>query len=981
MTQIPDADINYDSISTYVRTALSGILREGSVSEDGNVYSFYFNLDNVFTGTLGSLIESFMPSLGEAATNLIYGLFDAQDWDGFVANLPSITGTMQILFDGNTFEGISLSNFNYESQKESGVFMCTASPVVIKNGSVDVAGLIPADKDSYTATKMLNFDVNGTIDIMSETTTIGKLRWTLKTNLDPVLIALVKGNLSDEALAAKNNMLHFSLYFDDSDSVTNQAFLAARKNYAQNNIIDIVYDPANTGTGMLYISANLDNILSKKVFDAVCSMASMASSLVEQNVNKTVLIPLDINALLGKAQDLNAEPSEPGEPGEGGGQPAVDIGAIMDKLAGAVNMIGNIVSVENQALNLNYNEIVALLEDELGSGAVLGSLSLADIVGSILGIEQEGNTVAPTNVRFTIDSLAYGTNNNDGYNALVSGLQKNSYGKEAVEDKAYNENFAAPALKTKVITSNVEGKNFIDLYAGVKTASQPNNSAQVYKVSDGGALAMLSLDELKAISGYGIHYTYTDIYGKEHINDGKEGSEYCARITGISGLDVNSKEPQLVTIYTTPMDAGNIITSLNSLLGLINLADLKFAAGQVQAYVQINAEVESTTAKGGSGFISSVENGETVNYVNDTKAIVTYGAAFGSIFKQMNVTMNYVGGKSKTVTVEFAESDISFADESKIKVVERSGLGNKYPEYQVSAAGKNSVTISTTLGDFTWNYEAISEDQLKLVIDNGDMKIGENMREKITAHYEITTESGEIVTIPCASDEINFVNASDHKSNVARQAGEIQVYGYHKGTMYKPTATINVAKAESVDVQIPATIKYNTEAVYDVIKQIATVDGQQKEVPVDYSSKIEVVDSEGAALGSDVYKNSKFLKGGTYTVKFTNCNGDVVSKDITVEMPARYEFKVVEGLKGGTSLTSMATLNGVFADETTVKITYAVSDLSFYTDADCTQAADIINGTKFKDDANGTFYVKVHYEIDSENVIDLVKEFTIKAKA
>ena len=91
---------------------------------------------------------------------------------------------------------------------------------------------------------LLNLNAESKIDVNTAEDTITGLSWNAKIDLDPVALIQAGGNLSDEALSG--SMIHISLYIDPADNEVNKTFIETRNACEQTNILDLVYDPANT---------------------------------------------------------------------------------------------------------------------------------------------------------------------------------------------------------------------------------------------------------------------------------------------------------------------------------------------------------------------------------------------------------------------------------------------------------------------------------------------------------------------------------------------------------------------------------------------------------------------------------------------------------------------------------------------------------------------------------------------------------------
>lgn len=977
---IEAGDVNV-TMGTYLSMVLTALGDNCTVSEDGNTYTMDFNLKNTLNSTLGDIIGGVLNGLDQDLVNTIYSLFGASDWSSFVAKLPDISGKMEIKFADGKLTAVALKDVSYTNGDSKGTIQANVSPFSISNTKVEVQA--PADKDSYVATKMLNLAANGKIDVKTAEGVITRLSWDVKMNLDLIAIIESGGNLSDEAL--KDNFLHLSLYIDPADQEINTDFLASRNAYEQTNILDVVYDPTNTGTGYLYVAANLDNIISKSVASAI---SGMSVGLSDSIIHKSVLLPIDLAAVLGLNTTGGGEGSGSGE-GEGSGSGESSGSSI--NIAEILNTVLDIAGFKDNAITIDYNNLMSMLEAELGTAPVIGSLTLRDIVTSILG----GDDKTITELAFTASNFEYAPAGNENYNALNAGLINNSYGVEEPEKKVYNENMGTPVLEAHVSTSKVmieeEEYNFIDLFPGTKQATgEPN---YIYDADAADSTKYISAEELLGAANYNVQYTYTDIYGDEQ--SAGEGIAYQTRIVNIQGFDPESTEPQLVTFNLVPMDGNGVLTQLNNLLAAIGL-DLKFAANQVQGYVQVNAKLESTTAQseGGGGMNKDHANttDDEVIYLPDGATLLTYGSMAGTLHKNLILTIKYEGiEEAKMSKTTFEEGDYSFADESKIEKTMDKPLfgGDEYPVYTAKGIGKNSLTITTGMGTFVWNYEIIGEDQVTTFVpENTTLKIGDNVK-LVTGKFVATTESGEQIDVA-----IKSVSASSNSFQLSKAvvAGAAQVtvtdeFGY------KHTVDVTITPADSVEVKLPTQVS-DQDKLTDVIKHIATVGENKIELTVrtaDYT-----VWKDGEDVTKTAIKSNKFTAAGTYTIKFTDCNGKVYEQEVTVVFPTKFEIELGTSatVTVGTTLGNwdnnikiVASYEESLALEA-VKTSVSYSDIKgFFTDKTCETKAEITysktgvftSSTKFQG-TPGTYYVKIVKTVAGESR-EFVVAFELQAAA
>lgn len=636
--------IDGEKLSEHIKQAAATVLASGEVSADGDVYTFDFHMDNLFTSTVAAVAEAFMPGVGEQAGRLLYGMLKDRIWSGFSANLPGISGTLEIKFDGNDFAGISLGNLDYADQSEEGVFFGNVESASMGNSvTVDSEGLLPSDTSAYSASKLLNVSAQGTLGIVQSGSEKGRLGWSLYANMDLAQFIISGGDFSDPAL--QDNMFHISLWYDpegqNSSAWANSGDRADALSSAV-NIVDIVFDPKNTGTSMVYVSFAPLALMNDSVIDMINKVSNNHYEAIASSFEGYSMLQLDINAVVSSMAFDQGETSE-----------------AFNALGGAIGFASrllSIVTISGGTGVMNIGDLADVLDGDFGDDPFEMGFSLGDITKALFSAGGEPSD----SLQFSLTEYELFGSAATEHNAVSGGLVYNFDGTK----KEYLDHYQSNGVDdTPVMTPHIQGTTdengrfFISLY----TQSLPNGvEYTVYDRSVAeGNLNKFSANEAEAISEFAIGYTYTDIYGNLNENI------YTARIVRIEGYDPSVTGPQQVTIYTEAVEGYNILTGFDNMLRAYTEHSISFEGYRITAWIDVNAEIQSLSgaaAYSDSYVTANSANTDEVFTIEAGSRVLVSSQFYAS--KAYEVVITYADGSSKTVGIDARADEFTFSEPS-----------------------------------------------------------------------------------------------------------------------------------------------------------------------------------------------------------------------------------------------------------------------------------------------------------------------------
>ena len=680
--------IDGEKLSEHIKQAAATVLASGEVSADGDVYTFDFHMDNLFTSTVAAVAEAFMPGVGEQAGRLLYGMLKDRIWSGFSANLPGISGTLEIKFDGNDFAGISLGNLDYADQSEEGVFFGNVESASMGNSvTVDSEGLLPSDTSAYSASKLLNVSAQGTLGIVQSGSEKGRLGWSLYANMDLAQFIISGGDFSDPAL--QDNMFHISLWYDpegqNSSAWANSGDRADALSSAV-NIVDIVFDPKNTGTSMVYVSFAPLALMNDSVIDMINKVSNDHYEAIASSFEGYSMLQLDINAVVSSMAFDQGETSE-----------------AFNALGGAIGFASrllSIVTISGGTGVMNIGDLADVLDGDFGDDPFEMGFSLGDITKALFSAGGEPSD----SLQFSLTEYELFGSAATEHNAVSGGLVYNFDGTK----KEYLDHYQSNGVDdTPVMTPHIQGTTdengrfFISLY----TQSLPNGvEYTVYDRSVAeGNLNKFSANEAEAISEFAIGYTYTDIYGNLNENI------YTARIVRIEGYDPSVTGPQQVTIYTEPVEGYNILTGFDNMLRAYTEHSISFEGYRITAWIDVNAEIQSLSgaaAYSDSYVTANSANTDEVFTIEAGSRVLVSSQFYAS--KAYEVVITYADGSSKTVGIDARADEFTFSDPSLVSYEKKYVTLGYNMIWTANSAGSTDLILSTPLGELVWHIQITS---------------------------------------------------------------------------------------------------------------------------------------------------------------------------------------------------------------------------------------------------------------------------------
>ncbi len=680
--------IDTAKLSEHIKQAAATVLASGEVSADGDVFTFNFHMDNLFTSTVAAVAEAFMPGVGEQMGRLLYGMLKEDIWSGSSVNLPGISGILDIKFNGNKFAGIELRNLEYADQEEAGVFLPNVkSSAMGNNVTVNTSGLLPADTSGYSSSKLLNVSASGSVDIMQGEAERGELGWSLDVNMDLAQFIISGGDFSDPAL--QDNMFHLSLWYNPAAQVSSAWASSGDRAEAlasAANIADIVFDPKNTGTSMVYVSFAPLTLMNDNVISLINGISNNQYTTLRGIFRDYSMIQLDINAVVSSMAFRQGETSE-----------------AFDALGGAIGFLSRLMAIVDISGGMgvsNISDLANVLDGDFGDDPFLMGFSLGDFITAMFSV----NAAPADTLRLNVGEYElFGTSTTE-HNAVQSGLVNNFDGSA----KTYLDHYASNKIDdTPVMTPHIrqyegeDGRAYISLY----TQSLPNGVQYTVYDKGGAAYSDLSAGEMAAIDEFAIGYTYTDIYGNANENI------YTARIIRVEGYDPNVTGPQYVTFYTEPIEGYNILTNFDNLLRATSEHKISFEGYRVSGWIDVNAQIQSVRGKAAYGANANVTDefsgGENVTQIAVGREVGSSSQYYASQLYEVEIT--YTDGSVKTVGIDAEMDEFAFSNPSIVEYeyqTRYSILGGGFTKRWVAkAVGETDMTLSTPLGDLVWRVQ------------------------------------------------------------------------------------------------------------------------------------------------------------------------------------------------------------------------------------------------------------------------------------
>lgn len=948
-------------------------------------FSELTNLDaiEVMGSDLKSFVEDTMPLMflilcqdpNEADTNA--NLMVAKDGDTYkvtidLSNISSLGGMLGVGdLDLSFLEGIKV-NLDVKVESEAIKKIDVSVAVGETNYAVSVTskstgGLFGAVKDDLDAqvpealkaieeSSVIQTDFAGKINMVvageAGNTVLKTLDWKLVAKLD--LFDLVDKNFMFSKISPEN-FFHFQLSHTCNDACANycaknvaaaqSAVLGSR--YQKTSIIDIAWSPSTMDTNNLFVDVSLWDLLTNDGLDAVVSaIANMKitslSGLGTMMISSQLTLNVDLDAVV--MQDGTIARVTEGEEGGEGGEEGGEGGLSLD-IMGILGNLGGLANFDGGALNLSVSGIKSLVTAIAGDGALIGTMTGADLVDTLL--DTQNGVIA---LSLTCDKNDFGHNAKVAeYNTYESAVQYNMNGdkKQKVLDSGVTAYGALPGLGGKKIQGSPA------LYT--ESVAMKEGILDIY-AKDAKGNYVLVADKDTALNNYDLETLYgglKNLYFKyTYVDFNKEEQTAYGSIYGFQGLDLNKTATQNVTLLASVMTAESfnytLQTNIAPLLALfggsVDLPNIEtllpFAADSFECKIRFTANHEAATAE----FIKDdvVTEWKKVYQINET------------VRTNAHAEFN-VGAKRYSYPVK-VENDIK-----------KDAFGMMIPgTYTVTytldakynakfANGTNVITETVVVEDFV-SAKIVPNDELLLVTDNNgnmsDVVIGTlvyTLNDGTEARVELTwskyydkidISGGEVLTKTRTA--LTFKDGGEYTFALRYDNSIILSWNYTVGSIQNVEMSLNpdlkLVVGENI---LEKTVLFSLKVEYSNVtkvreytiadyKEFAIVDGMM-------GSKVTVTD-----------ESITFASAGEYFMISIKYAGESYSKIFTVgdldkvEATANADLKLIASsndLSGTLVTVVMSYTNGV-----TQKIDYLLKDVTI-TDAAGKTEGITIEGT------------------------------------
>lgn len=948
-------------------------------------FSELTNLDaiEVMGSDLKSFVEDTMPLMflilcqdpNEADTNA--NLMVAKDGDTYkvtidLSNISSLGGMLGVGdLDLSFLEGIKV-NLDVKVESEAIKKIDVSVAVGETNYAVSVTskstgGLFGAVKDDLDAqvpealkaieeSSVIQTDFAGKINMVvageAGNTVLKTLDWKLVAKLD--LFDLVDKNFMFSKISPEN-FFHFQLSHTCNDACANycaknvaaaqSAVLGSR--YQKTSIIDIAWSPSTMDTNNLFVDVSLWDLLTNDGLDAVVSaIANMKitslSGLGTMMISSQLTLNVDLDAVV--MQDGTIARVTEGEEGGEGGEEGGEGGLSLD-IMGILGNLGGLANFDGGALNLSVSGIKSLVTAIAGDGALIGTMTGADLVDTLL--DTQNGVIA---LSLTCDKNDFGHNAKVAeYNTYESAVQYNMNGdkKQKVLDSGVTAYGALPGLGGKKIQGSPA------LYT--ESVAMKEGILDIY-AKDAKGNYVLVADKDTALNNYDLETLYgglKNLYFKyTYVDFNKEEQTAYGSIYGFQGLDLNKTATQNVTLLASVMTAESfnytLQTNIAPLLALfggsVDLPNIEtllpFAADSFECKIRFTANHEAATAE----FIKDdvVTEWKKVYQINET------------VRTNAHAEFN-VGAKRYSYPVK-VENDIK-----------KDAFGMMIPgTYTVTytldakynakfANGTNVITETVVVEDFV-SAKIVPNDELLLVTDNNgnmsDVVIGTlvyTLNDGTEARVELTwskyydkidISGGEVLTKTRTA--LTFKDGGEYTFALRYDNSIILSWNYTVGSIQNVEMSLNpdlkLVVGENI---LEKTVLFSLKVEYSNVTKV-------REYTIADYKEFTIVDGMMGSKVTVTDESITFASAGEYFMISIKYAGESYSKMFTVgdldkvEATANADLKLIASsndLSGTLVTVVMSYTNGV-----TQKIDYLLKDVTI-TDAEGKTEGITIEGT------------------------------------
>ena len=743
---------------------------------------YVFDLNPEFASQGEGYFRAVFDVFGKTVTSAVLGAFGIDDISELFGMIPSMQG--KVAFDFGNENGVSVTTRDLVVGEDAVELKAEFAVAYTKDETL--ADKFPSDSSGYVQTKIGNSYMSGTISLYGGSDRLIKYDYELNANID--LLSLVLNDY-DLTKLSEDNYLHFKVSHK-CDSKCG-SFCTERIGGSKGSVFEIGFSPIDFGTYNIYCSVNVSSILSTQYVEKISEEAGMSL--------KSVL----------PEYMLFAFPHE-------------------KFYRDSVFMrLFNVLYADNLFNGDDFELVIDNTQRFIGE--------TDGIIGELLEQFLHGDDFNVDKMRFDIKEYRYGQ-------ALQYDVYKQTVyiiADDVSEVKDYGQSIPIFGY-LYVVPLSWE-------YESMKTTADGElqltniydwSGNLLHGVDGGGNYVPMSPEEAAGLQEFYLHATYTKY-------DKVSTEEFAARIVEVSGLDINDRGVQEVTLkveYPNPLHSGKI----NEVYELAH-DDL---------CVEVKAKIKLT---------DYVENG--LKFSQNTGDRKFYLATFekeAPEFLKAQISVRYENGYVKTMDV-IGESDAVVFTNSIILA-----------RYSIVEAGSIKVKFKAFNQVFVRYYDIERPDEVRFEIDEEDIgpfNVGSTVymanlttRVKMYAIYnDMNGERKEVDVLLRAGDFfVNNIPLSNSSSDW--QSKPINDYGNYTVDFYKSNNYNCVIKklgytSDTFAIRVlPAQIRYPTykyeqtspthsywfvDSDYSLSgKIINETHGETPDRQSDYSLEIEILKGE-----------------------------------------------------------------------------------------------------------------------------------------
>ncbi|MEG2541503.1 MAG: hypothetical protein RSB59_07030, partial [Clostridia bacterium] len=328
------------------------------------------------------------------------------------------------------------------------------------------------------------------------------------------------------------------------------SFCGSKLTAKATNIIDIFFDPTDTGTAKLYANLGLKGLLSQANIKSLLvdvlkvdpGLAGIAGSMVAGKFLENWLVPINMKSLTEPMTNSWATTAT-NETLPTADAAALDIPSLLKTVNSIVNFAMSAISADSNSLTVQSSGIASLM-DGLGLGAILDKA----------GMPYE-------KVKGLIADVLSGTVDNSKFSAIQLSCTKVAFGNKVLE----NYNCVDQAITYKpgptIDERNWNEKSPVKCDVKFGDTIKDANKNVIYSPT-----ATISPKELNSLIGGTVGYSYTGW-------DGKPYSGLDVQIVGVKDIDPTKiGVAQTVRLVTAPFEGFGTLQGIMSLAGMFGMS-------------------------------------------------------------------------------------------------------------------------------------------------------------------------------------------------------------------------------------------------------------------------------------------------------------------------------------------------------------------------------------------------------------------------